>query len=629
MSGYHLTLQLTNNFNELVPNGTDYFNQHYSDNQVWLFFLNTSGKITYTDTKSGDVKTVADSKSIALSDIKGHKLTLDKGEESTKLFVGLGNTCPFSNANGPGLFDQATPYGVIEWTIKGNSYDNVDVSYIDQFSFPTSLIVKDSQNKVKLSSSFIQGTKAQQLIDAFKLKISGEPVGPAGAEYPTKGNVGYGPAVDTISDNSQAVRWVGSSKYWVSGPDKEKLRSLYIYAPSFSNYLSFLQDKEPQNTIKIYNKESTIKGWYLDYSGNNGYSGYLSITGDANKGFGLEVHNIRVNTCPSAANNWAMDPASGTATTGKITILANGSTIPFDASSNVKGDWTDAVIYSGAAVQGEIGAGPVVIGTDDFKLDPKNSANNGTYVDIVATFLATISAAMATGLLGSQLFLDKYNDASDKKSTMYWFNTMTRADSLSKLFDKAWPNKTYYDPYWATLSAFTDNQGYLSPFNDRWSFFSPDLNLANNDVIEWQLGIPLTNYQYKVENQWGGDKAPWHDGGQWVMGCRKDQLMTMLKVSSSDNGQTLEGTVTYVGEGPIAFKAERLEQNIYKTFTQWGGDNAPWHPAGTWFMGCRDDQNVVAINIQSDSEGTTLSGSMTYDNEGEIGFKATRVKVEL
>jgi hypothetical protein len=60
----------------------------------------------------------------------------------------------------------------------------------------------------------------------------------------------------------------------------------------------------------------------------------------------------------------------------------------------------------------------------------------------------------------------------------------------------------------------------------------------------------------------------------------------------------------------------------YYTQNQWGGSSAPWHPGGTWVLGCRGNQNVVAINIQSNDNGQTFNGTMTYAGEGPIGVAA-------
>ena len=128
---------------------------------------------------------------------------------------------------------------------------------------------------------------------------------------------------------------------------------------------------------------------------------------------------------------------------------------------------------------------------------------------------------------------------------------------------------------------------------------------------------------YTVENQWGGDSAPWHPGGTWVLGYRAGQNVVAIDVASNDGGQSLNGTMTYKGEGPIGFQATMTEGGSYTVENQWGGASAPWNPGGTWALGCRDNQNVVSIDVQSNDDGKTLNGTMTYSNEGPIGFKAT------
>lgn len=478
-----ITLKIINNFSSSVKKGSDYFGHHYSDDKVWLFFLNTSGKITYTPKGEANPIPVNPASSLQLSAVKDGIFTLSSGENSTKLFAGLGTNNPFSGVNGPGVFDTDVPYALAEWTIKGNRYDNLDISYIDSFSFPTVVTVKDGSGTETGKSGFKAGTKASDVITALEARMTPVPVGPNGTQKPKAGQVGYGPEIPTISGDETAKRWVGSTKNWISGPDSTNMRSMYIYAPRLKNYLQYLHDNEPTAVVK----GRSVKGWYIDYPGNNGYSGFLSITGNAETGYGLEVHNIRVNTKPSAANDWEAQPDKGTSTIGTITVATNNSVIEFPAepSNKVSGLWTDAVIYSGAAVLGTIGGGPVVTASHDF-------ASGEPYEDIVATFLASISASMTTGLLGSEMYMNAYKNPKPK-ATMYWFNTLSRANSITKLFDKAWSNgEEYYDPFWATLAKFTDNQGYLSPFNDRWSKFSPDLALEADSTIEWELGLTLT-----------------------------------------------------------------------------------------------------------------------------------------
>jgi hypothetical protein len=128
---------------------------------------------------------------------------------------------------------------------------------------------------------------------------------------------------------------------------------------------------------------------------------------------------------------------------------------------------------------------------------------------------------------------------------------------------------------------------------------------------------------YRVENQWGGDSAPWHAGGVWVIGGRSNQAVMAVKATSADKGKTLTGTMTYAGEGPIGFRATAAGNNNYKVENQWGGDKAPWHPGGTWIIGGRDNQAVVALEVSSPDKGKSLNGTMTYAGEGPIGFKGT------
>ncbi|AOJ71799.1 MULTISPECIES: lectin OAA family protein [Burkholderia] len=127
---------------------------------------------------------------------------------------------------------------------------------------------------------------------------------------------------------------------------------------------------------------------------------------------------------------------------------------------------------------------------------------------------------------------------------------------------------------------------------------------------------------YAVENQWGGSTAPWHNGGVWVIGAR-DQAVVAVSIGSTDNGKTLNGNMTYAGEGPIGFKGNAVTGNNYAVENQWGGTSAPWHPGGVWLLGCRSGQNVVELYITSGDNGNTFHGTMTYSGEGPIGFRAT------
>ncbi len=108
------------------------------------------------------------------------------------------------------------------------------------------------------------------------------------------------------------------------------------------------------------------------------------------------------------------------------------------------------------------------------------------------------------------------------------------------------------------------------------------------------------------------------------MGYREDQYVVAMKVNMTDSGD-LEGTITYKGEGPIAFKGMLVAGCSYSVENQWGGKRAAWNPGGTFVLGTRKDQKPIAFDIMSNNDGKTFTGTMTYYGEGPIGFKATQV----
>ena len=60
----------------------------------------------------------------------------------------------------------------------------------------------------------------------------------------------------------------------------------------------------------------------------------------------------------------------------------------------------------------------------------------------------------------------------------------------------------------------------------------------------------------------------------------------------------------------------------YKIENQWGGSQAAWNAAGTWILGSRPAQYVTEIKISSKDGGKTFNGTMNYNGEGPIGFRA-------
>ena len=159
--------------------------------------------------------------------------------------------------------------------------------------------------------------------------------------------------------------------------------------------------------------------------------------------------------------------------------------------------------------------------------------------------------------------------------------------------------------------------------DDKGKSFTGTMTYVGEGPIGFR-GALVTMNTYHVENQWGGNSAPWHDAGLFLLGARDSQAPVAFDLSSPDGGKSFTGTMTYAGEGPIGFKGTHADGNAYAAKNQWGGKTAPWHEGGEWALGCRAGQPVLALDVHSPDGGRTLVGTMRYAGEGPIGFRGTR-----
>lgn len=136
--------------------------------------------------------------------------------------------------------------------------------------------------------------------------------------------------------------------------------------------------------------------------------------------------------------------------------------------------------------------------------------------------------------------------------------------------------------------------------------------------------LSSTSNNYAVQESWGYSGV-WHNDGTWTIGGRTTQRVVSLTFSSSDNGNSLLGTMNYAGEGPILFKAVKQPYtvNVYRVYNQWGSSSLV--QGGTWVLGNRPGQNIVKASITSSDGGNNFKGTINYAGEGPISFKANRV----
>ena len=185
-----IPLKIVNNF----ASNTSYFSVNYSDEEVWLYFTQTDGYVSYIDTTTG-LTTVTDNTSIQFSTVQDGTFFISDGSSGSGLYAAFGTTTtsPFAAA-APGTFDNIA-YTLLEWTIVGGANDNVDVSYLDTVSYPTTLRVKDGDGNQIDRSTFKNNTTEEIIIDALEGVISTKPVGPNPSyNYPQPGDpAGWGP----------------------------------------------------------------------------------------------------------------------------------------------------------------------------------------------------------------------------------------------------------------------------------------------------------------------------------------------------------------------------------------------------------------------------------------------------
>jgi hypothetical protein len=117
----------------------------------------------------------------------------------------------------------------------------------------------------------------------------------------------------------------------------------------------------------------------------------------------------------------------------------------------------------------------------------------------------------------------------------------------------------------------------------------------------------------------------------WVLGCRSDQNVVSIKVEKDETKSkgkkvnVLTGKVQYSGEGEIHCSLTQTSSkgNNYVFVDGWGalGDSE-------WTIGDRDGQDILEVNLSSDSnnsEQNVLKGSVKYAEEGLIELECREV----
>lgn len=148
--------------------------------------------------------------------------------------------------------------------------------------------------------------------------------------------------------------------------------------------------------------------------------------------------------------------------------------------------------------------------------------------------------------------------------------------------------------------------------------------VAYNDgkLLNFRARLDIDN-MYRAEIRSRDSINSWQSDGIWVIGNRKKQRCTELNISSGNGENILVGTVKYEGEDKIDFKGNYISS--YSIENHWGKDTAPWHFGGVWVLSSRINQKVRAIDIISEDDGESFSGSIQYSGEEMKFLKAKRI----
>lgn len=332
-------LVITNNF----ASNTTYFGAHVPDENVWLYFVlnNASASPSYYQTVCEDsappvIDTLSDQGYLNLSRVWNRTLYLPSTDNNgSRLYAVISKDCPTSAPDGSATIvtgctniPDSLAYQLYEWNFyTGN--ENNDLSFVDQFSFPCRLTIKNG-SKVKYqagfaskSSDFSVPSTADNILTALTTGqvptftppawIGEYPkptppyiVGPAycskswpsglaedyftACQSAAKYSLPRVPVKTNISaiDGKNPIRVIGPSK--ASMPEPNALNVFQDY----TSYLQFLSQL-PEN----------VDGFYIDFGGNNGFSFRLQVVSNLECGttsttYGLRLFNFVLdrNTIP-------------------------------------------------------------------------------------------------------------------------------------------------------------------------------------------------------------------------------------------------------------------------------------------------------------------------------------------
>ena len=197
------------------------------------------------------------------------------------------------------------------------------------------------------------------------------------------------------------------------------------------------------------------------------------------------------------------------------------------------------------------------------------------------------------------------------KDNMYRVETREEGISSSWLSDGIWVIGNRSNEKCTRLNISSDNEKILSGV----------IKYGTKDEV--QIRGELIS-SYLVENHWGKETASWHFGGVWIL-SESNKKLKFMDISSKDSGESFFGNIQYLDEDKASFKAKRIYGNNYEVYIKSIYGSESWERGQDMIIGSRDNQRVVKLIFDSNDNGNNIYGTMAYESEGTIKFRAALI----
>lgn len=554
----YITLQINNNFDSsLLSKAAEYFGTTIDSSAVWLYANSGCGALQYTrGTSTLHNWTASSAVQLETQDGLIDQIFLPAGDtQFARIYAFVGtSTAPVGN---PDVQTEATPYAVFEYSTPntGPTWGNwvVDISYVDQISIPMQLSFNGTPQAIWGSGATQTADVQNAITDGFPTatQVAGPQAGYlpilTAAQNATHGAGGIAITADvrqvfqgfstsswnpnatvevltTVTGATHAYRRVASNQYVNWQPATIEAADTQVFAastPSYQSYLQYLYDNQPTD------------GYYLDYSGNGGFSFYLKIeetqiplTSGTFTTYDLVIDTIRVGTGQGGNGKYLINTGAGRAlgTNAGMRLVGNGTPCHYP-TGGAQGapawyvmNWVDymagAIGLPSQALDGsQQWTGAPLSFTGDWSGQGRSAATNqATYGQ---TLWYTVSNAIASGMLSNAHYVAAVSPApqNHEHGSSHMFSTWTlnqiRADLYRGLLpgsDLPGIGRSYTDCYVNGLLAMTASGFYYSAASDRFAAMGSDVQVWGPTPTQGQPAagsVGTVTWDLGIQNTWG------------------------------------------------------------------------------------------------------------------------------